>query len=105
MEGAHFVATGDLVSLSESNIVDCSWTNLGCNGGLTDRAFKYAESHPIETEEDYPYHASSGLFACKYNKSKGLVKVTDYADVTKDSSSQLKAALNNGPVSVAIQAD
>jgi len=105
MEGAHFIATGNLVSLSESNLVDCSLTNLGCNGGIMDRAFKYAESHPLMTEADYPYKASTGLFACKYKKDKGVVAVKSYVDVTKESTDQLKAALNKGPVSVAIEAD
>jgi len=35
MEGAHCVATGKLVSLSESELVDCDTAdgNAGCNGG------------------------------------------------------------------------
>jgi len=105
MEGAHFKATGNLVSLSESNLVDCSWLNHGCNGGMFDLAFMYAESHPLETEANYPYVASTGLFACKYNKSEGAVKVTTYADVPRKSLAQFKAALTVGPVSVAVQAD
>ena len=105
MEGAHFVASGELLSLSESNLVDCSWLNHGCNGGLMDLAFMYAEKHPLETEQDYPYKPSTGLFACKYDKSKGKVKVTTYKDVPRSSADQLKAALNVAPVSVGIQAD
>lgn len=105
MEGAHFVATGELVSLSESNLVDCSWLNHGCNGGLMDLAFMYAEKHPLESEEDYPYKASTGWFACKYDKSKGKVGVQTYKDVPKGSAEQLKAALNVAPVSIGIQAD
>ena len=65
----------------------------------------YAESHPLMTEADYPYKASTGLFACKYKKDKGVAKVTTYKDVKKSSPSQLKAALNTGPVSIAIEAD
>merc|ERR1719199_431165 len=105
MEGAHFVATGNLVSLSESNLVDCSWLNHGCNGGMMDLAFRYAESYPLETEADYPYKASTGIFACKYDKSKGKVQVKTYNDVSPRSSDALKAALQHGPVSVAIEAD
>lgn len=94
MEGAHFLATGELVSLSESNLVDCSWLNHGCNGGSMALAFMYAESHPLESEADYPYVPSTGLFACKYDKSKGKVAVKTYSAVTAGSSTALKAALN-----------
>jgi len=105
MEGAHFVSSGKLLSLSESNLVDCSWLNHGCNGGMMDLAFQYAEGHSLESEADYPYHPNTGIFACKYDKSKGQVKVTTYTDVPKNSSEQLKAALQKQPVSVAIEAD
>ena len=105
IEGAHHLATGNLVSFSKSNLVDCSWLNHGCNGGLMHLAFMYAESHPLMTEADYPYTPHTSLLACKYKKEKGVAKVTTYKDVTKNSSAQLKAALNIGPVSVGIEAD
>ena len=57
-------------------------------------AFMYAEQHPLQTEADYPYTASTGIFACKYNKAKGVVAVKTYSSVTANSPDQLKAALN-----------
>jgi len=106
MEGAHQIKTGELLSLSEQNLVDCSWLNLGCNGGMMDRAFLYAMWHPLMLEADYPYVAKSGgLFGCKYDKAKGKVGVTTYHDVKHMETNQLKAALMTGPVSIAIEAD
>ena len=106
VEGAEQIATGNLVSYSEQQLVDCAggtWGNYGCNGGLMDYAFRYIESNPLMTEADYPYTARDG--SCSYVKSKGVGQVKSFNDVTPRSVDQLKAALAKGPVSVAIEAD
>jgi C1A family cysteine protease len=43
VEGAFFLATGELRSASEQQLVDCSvkFGNHGCSGGLMDNGFKY----------------------------------------------------------------
>lgn len=107
LEGAHFNATHKLVSLSESQFVNCDRTCHGCEGGLMDLAFKYAETNPVMTEEAWPYEPHSEPFSCylKYRANKGVLTVKTFHDVSRDSASQLQAALENGPVSVAIEAD
>jgi len=34
LEGAKFIKTGELTSLSEQNLLDCDHQDLGCSGGL-----------------------------------------------------------------------
>ena len=106
VEGAEFLATGTLTSYSEQQLVDCAggvYGNMGCNGGLMDNAFKYIEKYGIEEESTYPYTARDG--SCKYDASKTAGTVKNYQDVAPGNPDQLRAALNNGPVSVAIEAD
>jgi len=102
MEGRYQIKTGNLVSFSEQQFVDCSKSegNMGCNGGLMDYAFQYAEGTKIETEDQYPYKGRDGT--C--NAQGGLVEVKDYTDVKPKSPSALAAAVAEGPVSVAIDA-
>jgi len=86
LEGAHYIATKKLVSLSEQQLMDCSWRfgNLSCGGGLMDYAFKYAMTTPIAREEDYPY---TGFFDGKCNyQGNGVVQATSYYDVTPNDS-------------------
>merc|ERR1712166_570168 len=75
LEGAHHLATGKLVSLSESNLVNCSTKNSGCNGGLMDLAFEYVETNPLMTEAAWPYQASKEFLGCwrNYKKADGVV--------------------------------
>jgi len=103
MEARYFLAKGTLPRLSEQQFVDCaggSFGNQGCNGGLMDQAFEYAKTTGIETEEQYGYTGRDG----KCSANKDGVKVVSYADVKKNSPSQLKAAVAEGPVSIALDA-
>jgi len=106
LEGQHFKATNQLVSLSESNLVDCSkrWGNNGCEGGLMDNAFKYIkENNGIDTEMSYPYVPQDR--PCKFQKSSVGAHLQSFTDVTSgDEDALQKAVAEVGPISVAIDA-
>jgi cathepsin L len=106
LEGQHFNKTGQLVSLSEQNLVDCSGAqgNQGCNGGLMDQAFDYIKANNgIDTEESYPYKGVDQ--DCKFNAANVGATVTGYVDIEKGNEDDLTAAIAAvGPISVAIDA-
>jgi len=104
-EGAWFLSQGDLISLSEQQLVDCSGSfgNQGCNGGSMDQAFEYViKTGGLCTEASYPYQGVDGT--CK--TCNRVVTLTSYSDVGSPATdAQLMAAVAKGPVSVAIEAD
>eukprot|EP00359_Climacostomum_virens_P001646 CAMPEP_0204899274 /NCGR_PEP_ID=MMETSP1397-20131031/1760_1 /ASSEMBLY_ACC=CAM_ASM_000891 /TAXON_ID=49980 /ORGANISM="Climacostomum Climacostomum virens, Strain Stock W-24" /LENGTH=263 /DNA_ID=CAMNT_0052067221 /DNA_START=234 /DNA_END=1025 /DNA_ORIENTATION=- len=104
VEGLHALKTGNLVSYSEQQLVDCSsaYGNYGCNGGLMEDAFQYIEKYGIETEAAYPYTGSDD--SCRYNADLADKIVTSFVNVPQ-TDADLAQALNIGPVSVAIEAD
>jgi len=104
VEGAVQVSTGKLTSVSEQQLVDCAGSsgNQGCNGGLMDDAFNWIVSHGgIGSEASYPYTARDGT--CKNVPS--VSKITGYKDVQQGSETALMSALQNQPISIAIEAD
>jgi cathepsin L len=106
VEGAHFLSTGSLVSLSEQNLVDCSTAegNEGCNGGLMDDAFEYIiKNHGIDTESSYPYRAT-GPNKCQFNAANVGATISSFHDITRGSESALQTGVDKTPVSVAIDA-
>ena len=66
-------------------------------------AFQYAETEGLELEAEYPYTGYDGT--CAADASKEKVKVTADHAVPVNSVAQLKAAIAQAPVSVAIEAD
>lgn len=111
IEGAHYLDTGKLVSLSEQQFVDCDKTDMGCGGGLMDNAFAFDEYNMtgICSEDDYPYAGHRHWFTgCHI--TRGLcepvehTRVKNFTDVN-NTETALVEALTIQPVSIGIQAD
>ena len=110
MEGAWAIAKGDLVSLSEEQLVECatgiSYGSHGCNGGQMEGAFKYAISNGMCTEADYPYTSGTGKSgSCQSSSCSPVAEFSSCSDVKPNDQISLKGAVAQQPVSIAIEAD
>nr|AJA74415.1 cysteine protease [Cicer arietinum] len=112
LEGANYLATGKLVSLSEQQLVDCDHVcdpdeynscDSGCNGGLMNNAFEYLlQSGGVVREQDYSYTGRDG--SCKFDKSKIAASVSNFSVVSVDEDQIAANLVKNGPLAVAINA-
>merc|ERR1712135_205326 len=104
MEGALAKANGELVSLSEQNLVDCDPIDSGCNGGLMENAFGWMiKNGGINTEEDYPYEGRDK--SCRFDENKPTYTISDYKEINEQDEDDLTEKIaTEGPISVAIDA-
>lgn len=113
LEGAHFLATGELVSLSEQQVVDCDAEcdptyydvcDSGCQGGLMNNAINYMmKAGGLVKEEEYPYKGVDGT--CKVMAANDMAADVGSYLVVSAEEQQIEANLiKYGPLAVAINA-
>ncbi|XP_048880512.1 cathepsin K [Brienomyrus brachyistius] len=104
LEGQLMKTTGQLVSLSPQNLVDCVTENSGCGGGYMTNAFEYVEENQgIESEEAYPYVGQQGQ--CAYTPAGRAASCRGYREIEEGNELALQAAVAKvGPVSIGIDA-
>jgi cathepsin F len=109
VESQNAIVNGKLVSLSESQIIDCDTKgeNKGCQGGLMIEALKYIIGEGgLMSEHDYPYVPRQEK--CKYDAKKSVVSVKGFevVDPKKTANRELykSALINRGPIAVALNA-
>eukprot|EP00762_Andalucia_godoyi_P003312 ANDGO_06587.mRNA.1 Vignain len=104
VEGAWALSNGTLVSLSESQLVDCDKTSQGCDGGLMSWAYEYLiQTGYQDTESSYDYRDYDRK--CKASPADFGAKITGYVNVTTDSTPALLSAIAQQPISIGVNAD
>ncbi|XP_059290863.1 zingipain-2-like [Lycium ferocissimum] len=102
LEGAYKIATGEKIELSEQELLDCTKSNYGCNGGFMTRAFDFIiENGGISTESDYPYERQQ--YTCRSQELTPAIKISSY-QVVPESETALLQAVTQQPVSIGIAA-
>jgi len=105
IEGAVFLKTGKLTSLSEQELVDCAQStgNQGCSGGLMQNAFTWVvENKGLCTEAAYPYTATDGT--CTKSRCASASTISGCSNVDVNNEVALQTALVQQPISVAVDA-
>lgn len=97
------------VRLSEQELVDCSNENYGCDGGLMHLALDYCiESNGLTSNEQYPYVAKTNECSLSNNVTFKKVigsNITNYEFIIPKSSYDIMKSLQNGPISMALDAN
>jgi len=105
IEGAWAISNGQLVDLSEQELVDCAtgiaYGSRGCSGGQMEGGFKFVIQNGQCSLSSYPYTAKDE----KCKSCAALAHISSCSDVKPNDQVSLKAAVSQQPVAVAISAD
>ncbi|TRY94402.1 hypothetical protein DNTS_027943 [Danionella cerebrum] len=107
IEGQMSKQTGQLVSLSEQQLVDCSrsYGTYGCSGAWMANAYDYVIKNGLERTETYPY-TSADTQPCFYDESSVVARIADYRFLPAgDEQALADAVATVGPITVAVDAD
>ena len=106
IESAHFIKAGqkagDLVDLSEQQLVDCISTkdSHGCDGGLMTDAFDYVKLNGQTSTAEYRYTGRDG----KCKKFTPTTSVSASFHVTPGNNDAMMSAIDFEPIAVAVAA-
>nr|P83443.1 RecName: Full=Macrodontain-1; AltName: Full=Macrodontain I; Flags: Precursor [Ananas macrodontes] len=102
VEGIYKIRKGNLVYLSEQEVLDCA-VSYGCKGGWVNRAYDFIISNNgVTTDENYPYRAYQGT--CNANYFPNSAYITGYSYVRRNDESHMMYAVSNQPIAALIDA-
>ncbi|ABF50271.1 cathepsin [Antheraea pernyi nucleopolyhedrovirus] len=104
LESQFAIKHDQLINLSEQQLIDCDFVDVGCDGGLLHTAYEAVMNMGgIQAENDYPYEANNG--PCRVNAAKFVVRVKKCYRYVTLFEEKLKDLLRIvGPIPVAIDA-
>ena len=107
LEHLHFKKTGQLLKLSEQELIDCSKGrgNSGCRGGWTHQAYDYVlQFNGLQRSITYPYMGSEQMF-CRQTESLNVKDlISGYKRIPENNKEMIKKALHKSVVAAAVDA-
>ncbi|XP_076255628.1 digestive cysteine proteinase 1-like [Rhynchophorus ferrugineus] len=107
VESALAIKTGNLLSLSEQQLVDCArggiYFSEGCDGGYFQDALDYVSKNGVDSEAAYPYKGVDQ--ACRPSGNPAG-KIANWTDITPNNENDLaNLVVTVGPIGVSLYAE
>uniref|UniRef100_A0A1J3CSU4 Putative cysteine proteinase n=1 Tax=Noccaea caerulescens TaxID=107243 RepID=A0A1J3CSU4_NOCCA len=104
VEGLNKIVTGELVTLSEQDLINCNKENNGCGGGKVETAYEYLVNNGgLGTNNDYPYKAVNGVCDGRLKENnKNVIMIDGYENLPANNELALRKAVAHQPVTAVI---
>ncbi|KAL0877010.1 hypothetical protein Bca101_026715 [Brassica carinata] len=103
VEGLNKIVTGELVTLSEQDLINCNKENNGCGGGKVETAYEFiVKNGGLRTNHDYPYKAVNGVCEASLKANNKNVMIDGYEILPANDEHALRKAVAHQPVTAVI---
>lgn len=103
VEGLNKIVTGELVTLSEQDLINCNKENNGCGGGKVETAYEFIINNGgLGTDNDYPYKALNGVCNDRLKENNKNVMIDGYENLPANDESALMKAVAHQPVTAVV---
>lgn len=107
LESHWCLKTGQLVTMSEQQLIDCNYHprfgNWGCDGGSQATAYIYLSNFGIQSDSTYPYNlTASTRGTCRYRSDRVVARTSGYWRIRNRERELANVLAVVGPVSASM---